>query len=241
MTLVDDGSCDGTGDLVAQMATEDPRLRLIRLSGNQGAAVARNIAIRAAEGRYIAFLDADDMWLPGKLTRQLAFMQAREAAFSFTGYERMDGAGAGLGLIGVPDQVQRRDLMKTCVIGCLTVIYDRHMLGRVEMPLLRKRQDFGLWLRLLTKTPVAHGLNEVLARYRVASGSLSTRKAGVAGYNWRLYRQELGLTRPQAAYYFSHYAVRGALRYHAPGMARRLGLLHVPKDAPQNPGLARAS
>jgi hypothetical protein len=134
-----------------------------------------------------------------------------------------------LGVVGVPAQVTRADLLKTCVIGCLTAIYDRAALGRVEMPLMRKRQDYGLWLRLLDRTPVAHGLNEVLAQYRVGPGSLSTRKAGVAGYNWQLYREELGFSRPRAAYYFGHYALRGALRHHAPGLAQRLGVLQRPE------------
>ena len=120
-------------------------------------------------------------------------------------------------------QVNGRNAM--CSIGCLTAIYDTEYFGKVTMPLIRKRQDLGLWLRLLKRSDYAYGLNEPLAQYRVRADSISANKANAAKFTWRLYREVEGLNLVKASYYFSHYAVSGLLRTKAPGLARMLGVL----------------
>lgn len=226
MIVVDDCSDDGTIDIVDEYAKLDPRIRLVRLEKNGGAAVARNAAIRAAQGRYISFLDSDDRWLPHKLDAQLAFIRERNAAFVFSAYKKFAESGQELGMVGVPASVSYRELLKTNLIGCLTAMYDSQKLGKVEMPLVRKRQDLGLWLKLLQKTPIAYGQNEVLASYTVRSGSVSADKRAAAAYQWKVYRdvEQLGL--PASCYYFSHYAIRGVLRSRFPNLACRLGVMH---------------
>ena len=209
MLLVDDGSTDGSRALAERLAAADPRIRVLAHASNEGAAAARNRGIRAAAGRYIAFLDADDLWRPEKLAAQLGFMRAGGHGLSFTGYRRIAADGRPLGVVRVPARVSREGLLKGNVIGCLTAVYDTHVFGKVEMPPLSRRQDYGLWLELLRRVPHAHGLAQVLADYRVRPGSLSAKKLGAARATWALYRELERLPRLSAAYYFAHYAAHG--------------------------------
>ena len=209
--LVDDASSDGSAGLIGAAARADPRVRVFSNAANAGAGAARNRAIREARGRYIAFLDADDRWHPEKLARQIGFMAAKGHAFAFTAYRREDAAGRPLGVVGAPARVTRAGLLRRNVIGCLTAVYDTALLGKVEMPTIRRRQDYALWLRLLERVEAAHGLPEVLADYRVAAASLSGNKLVAARDTWALYRGELGLSAPRAAWYFAQYAAHGAL------------------------------
>src|SRR5690554_1291639 len=173
MIIVDDYSSDNSAEVIQQYASQDPRIKFIQLEKNSGAAVARNTAIEAAQGRFIAFLDSDDQWLPHKLETQLAFMQKQNVAFSYAAYEKMNEEGAVIGSVGVPDKVAYRDLLKVCSIGCLTAMYDTQQLGKIYMPLIRKRQDLGLWLRILKQIPFAYGIQGPLGRYQVRSDSIS--------------------------------------------------------------------
>ena len=225
MIIVDDCSTDNSIEVIQSFVEQDSRIKLIQLSENSGAAVARNAAIEAAQGRYIAFLDSDDLWLPDKLEKQLAFMQANNYPFTYAAYDKIDESGQVFGHIGVPDRVSYFDLLKTCSIGCLSAMYDTQFFGKVYMPTNTKREDFATWLQLLKKVDYAHGLNETLAQYRVYQNQTSAKKAKMAKENWCLYRDVEGLNLIKASYYFSHYAVRGLLRTKAPGLARMLGVL----------------
>lgn len=225
MIIVDDCSTDNSVEVIQSFAAQDPRIKLIQLAENSGAAVARNTAIEAAKGRYIAFLDSDDAWLPNKLEKQIAFMQENNYPFTFAAYDKVNESDKIFGHVGVPSKVAYSDLLKSCSIGCLTAIYDTEYFGKVYMPLIRKRQDLGLWLKLLKKTKYAYGLNETLGLYKVRSDSISANKKSAALFTWRLYRDIEKLSLPKASYYFSHYAVRGLLRTKYPGVARFLGIL----------------
>lgn len=226
MIVVDDCSGDNTVPIVEEYIKLDSRIRLIRLEQNSGAAVARNAAIRAAKGRYISFLDSDDRWLPHKLEAQLKFMRKNDAAFVFSAYKKIDESGQDVGLLGVPDTVSYRDLLKSNYIGCLTAMYDNQKLGKVETPILRAQEDFGLWLRLLKQTPVAYGQNKVLALYTVRGGSVSSDKRTAAVNQWKVYREIEQLNLAVSCYYFAHYAIRGVLRSRFPALARRLRVMH---------------
>lgn len=225
LIVVDDASDDGSVPIVESYAQKDSRIELIKLSQNSGAAVARNTAIGQARGRYIAFLDSDDTWIKDKLERQLAFMRATGCPFSFSAYERMDEQGHAKGVVGVPETVSYRQMLKTSVIGCLTAIYDTAHFGKVYMPLIRKRQDYGLWLRLLKQIDYACGIQHPLARYRVRQGGISSNKLNTSLYTWQVYRQLEKLPLWSCCYYFTHYAVRGALRSKLPVVAKRLGIM----------------
>ena len=212
MLLVDDGSTDGSRSLAARLAAGEPRIRLLGWRENRGAAAARNAAIRAARGRFVAFLDADDLWRPQKLAAQIGYMEEARAPFTFAAVRRIDAAGRPLGVVGVPARVDHARLLRGNVIPCQTAAYDRAHYGAVEMPPLARRQDYGLWLRLLAQGGEAHGLPEVLADYRVRPGSLSSDKLAAAAATWRVYREVAGLGPAQAAWRLGGNLARGALK-----------------------------
>lgn len=197
LIIIDDASEDATADLARALAAADPRITVLQQASNGGAAQARNRGIRAARGRYVAFLDADDLWLPAKLERQIGFMQQTGAALSYTGYLR--DSGGVQRPVRIPDTVTHAQLLRGNVIGCLTAIYDSAVLGRVEMPDLRLRQDYALWLTILRTVPMAQGLPEVLAIHHRHAGSLSAGLLRGLRATWAVYRQAEGLSRLQAA------------------------------------------
>lgn len=225
LICVDDCSTDGSVEIVQSYIEKDSRICLIRLDVNSGAAVARNTAIDAAKGRYIAFLDSDDVWLPCKLETQLDQMNRNNVAFCFSAYARIDEQNNVICTVGVPLQVCYQGMLKTSVIGCLTAIYDTAFFGKVSMPLTRKRQDYALWLKLLKRTDYARGIPEVLALYRVRPGSVSANKLDAARYTWNIYRSIEGFGFWKSTYYFLNYAVRGFLRSKFPRFAHKLRVL----------------
>ena len=216
MIVVDDGSQDNTRELVESKAEEDGRILLVRLSKNAGPAVARNTAMEKARGRYIAFLDSDDLWLPTKLEKQLASMQEKDAAFSFTSYRKIDETGKVLSAPApIPSLIDYKGLLKNTVIGCLTVMLDRSKTGPLSMgnaQIGRGQEDYVLWFRLLKSGHVAHGVQKDLARYRLVQGSLSRDKLKAASRMWRLYRESEGLSIPYSAWCFFNYAGRAYLK-----------------------------
>ena len=212
LLIVDDASQDGSNAVAQSLAETDSRIKIHTLPHNQGAAAARNHGLAQASGRYIAFLDADDLWHPEKLSRQLAFMDARKAAISFTRYLRMAENGAQTEDVRAQSILSYGQLLQRNVMGCLTVIYDTQLLGKVPMPDLTRQQDYALWLKLVKAAGGADGLDEALAIYRIGRGTLSSNKAGAARDIWRIYREEEGLGLVSSAWYFAHYAFYG-LRY----------------------------
>lgn len=225
LIIVDDLSTDSTLEVAQQFADSDDRIKVLKLEKNSGAAVARNTALINATGRYIAFLDSDDLWKPHKLETQLRFMQENDIAFSYSAYAQIDETGEFIREILVPATVSYSQLLKTNVIGCLTAMYDVEKLGKVKMPLIRKRQDFGLWLNILKKTDLAYGIQEPLALYRVRENSVSANKFSAASYTWRLYRDVERLSLLSSVYCFTCYAVGGVLRSRFPKIARALGFV----------------
>lgn len=199
LIVVNDCCSDATPTIVERYL-EDARIILINNKENLGGAGSRNIAIAAAKGRYIAFLDADDIWLPDKLEKQIAFMEQHEIGFSFTGYSTITEGGELMDKIEVPSRLNFSKLLKHNYIGCLTAIYDTEPFGKIYMPLVRKRQDFALWLELLKRFDYAFGLNENLGYYRVRAGSLSASKTDAFMYYWRVLRQVGECNRFSASY-----------------------------------------
>ena len=209
MILIEDGSSDGSLGVCEELAAQDPRIRLIRQPSNTGAASARNAGLRAVRGRYVAFLDSDDEWLPNKLRTQIDFMVSRKAVFSYSGFWRQTGELRHR--VHVPATVTRDQLLKGNVVGCLTAVYDRAHFGDIQMPDLRMRQDFGCWLDLLERTDMGHGLDQPLAIHHVQAGSLSASRGGALRATWQLYHQHLGLSSVQSAWYLGHHLL-GRLR-----------------------------
>lgn len=212
LLVVDDGSPDNTADVVESYVLNDDRIHLIRQS-NRGPAMARQAAIDAATGRYVAFLDSDDCWLPGKLARQLEFMAERDAAVSFTRFCRISQDGSQVGhLVAIPDRLDYRGLLCNTALATSTVIVDRERTGPFRMT-NTYYDDYALWLDLLKRGHVAHGLQEDLMRYRVLGQSVSRNKGKSARMVWRTYREIERLSPPVAAWCFAHYALNAWRKY----------------------------
>ena len=207
LLITDDRSNDNTQQIVEEYCVRDKRIKLFINKENGGAGVARNNSIEKAEGRFIAFLDADDQWLPEKLTKQIAFMLENNYKFTFTAYQKLE-SGQLKGSVTPPESINYRKLLSSNVIGCLTAIYDTQALGKLYMPLIRKRQDMGLWLDILKQVPKAYSLPDILALYRVDSG-MTQNKFKILKWQWLFYRKNLNLNIFEAIQCFSVYMVRG--------------------------------
>jgi len=213
LLIIDDGSKDNTKNIVKEYLNLESRIRLIALDENRGVANARNVGIKEARGRYIAFLDSDDMWYPNKLSRQLQFMQENDFAFTFTSYEIIDEHGERVNkVIRAPHHVDYRELLKGNIIGCLTVVIDRDTVGSFLMP-NTKHEDYATWLEVTKRGFVAYGINEVLALYRRSKRSLTANKLKSALWTWNIYRQQEGLSIIRSTKYFLIYALRGIRKY----------------------------
>lgn len=221
--VVDDGSDDDSAALIearAQSAGDASRLKLIRSPGNEGPRLARNRAVAAARGRYIAFLDNDDWWHAEKLARQLHFMREGGWSISCHSYAQRDDADKDLGVFRVRPRISYRLTLCTNMLSASTVICDRKQLGDLRNHCAVGNEDHTLWLRLLREHGDAGGLDQVLSVYRMRSGSRSRDKRAAAARRWRTYRQAEGLNWWRSAAWFSCYAVT-ALWRRAPWLFRR--------------------
>ena len=206
LIIIDDCSIDNSNKIIEAHMQRSEKIKLILLKNNSGPAIARNKGIEQAKGRYIAFLDSDDLWMPEKLSKQLTFMQKNDIALSFTSYYHMEEESEKIiQYIYALNKVNYSELLKKNIIGCFTVMYDTEKLGKVYMPDIRKRQDYALWLTILKKVPYAYGLDEMLGYYRVRSNSVSSNKILSSKYNWKMYRDIEKLPLHKAIYYFGWY------------------------------------
>jgi teichuronic acid biosynthesis glycosyltransferase TuaG len=220
LLVIDDGSTDGTVDAVSDAARHDGRIRLLRSEGHRGIAPARNLALRNAAGRFVAFLDSDDLWDATKLERQVAFMNERESVFSFSGYRLITEAGRMLGRARAPSAaIGYRDMLRGQRVGCLTVMLDGSRLGALQFPLFPKASDLALWLIILADGHVAHGLDEELATYRVVSKSVSRNKIKYVGRVWDIYRAQ-PLPTVDLAFLYAQYALTGFVKHVTSGAFR---------------------
>ncbi|TWX54046.1 glycosyltransferase family 2 protein [Colwellia hornerae] len=207
MLIVDDSSPDGSADFIESLLP-DNRFKLIRLNDNVGAAEARNVALNIAKGRFIAFLDSDDLWVENKLELQIDFMMNNNIAFSYSSYQPISENGELAGnIISVPAVITRSDYLKNTIIGCLTVMIDKDKVSTFKMPNLRSSHDMALWLDIMRVNSInAYGINDVLGYYRIVSSSNTAQKSKAAKDVWSVYRDYLKLNIISSTYYFIWYA-----------------------------------
>lgn len=215
MIIVNDMSTDNTLEIINRYIQKDNRVKLINLTENSGAAIARNKALEHATGRFIAFLDSDDMWKKDKLKVQIEFMLKFNYGFTFTSYEYVkDANNKSEKIFKVPKSLNYNQALKNTVIGCLTVVIDKDIIGDFRMPLIRRGQDNLTWLMLLKKGHVAFGLNESLAKYRRVAGSLSNSKKIAIKRQWSNYRNVIRLPLHKCIYYYFFYAFNSVKKYY---------------------------
>lgn len=220
LILVNDDSKDNSLQEISKAVEhhadcgEKGTIKVINKPCNEGAAKARNTGLSVATGRYIAFLDADDVWLPDKLSKELAFMEERQAGFVFSAYEFGDEQARPTGrIVHVPDKLTYRKALSRTVIFTTTVLLDRTIIPDrlMRMPEVAS-EDTATWWQILREGYAAYGLDEVLAVYRRPAQSLSSNKLMAIKRIWHLYRRQEGLSLPESIFYFVLWAYRATVR-----------------------------
>lgn len=209
MILVDDCSTDNTYSIVNKIALNDPRIKLYKQEVNGGAAKARTRAMRAAKGRFIAYLDADDLWLPTKMSRQVEFMLKNKIGFSCTSYQVIDNSGKSLNKqVHMLQSVDYIGFLTNNLLQTVGIMVDTDIINKqyLVMPDIRRRQDAATWLKILKAGYKCYGLDEILAEYRRTTNSLSSNKFKAISGIWNLYRNIEHLSLPFSCYCFVRYA-----------------------------------
>lgn len=190
LIIVDDCSTDNTDEVVCPFLS-DRRIRYLKNEQNSGAAISRNRALREAKGKWIAFLDSDDLWMPEKLEKQISFMEKNGFSFSFTNYEEIDVDGNSTGIkVTGPKRVTKTGMFNYCWLGCLTVMYDRDVVGPIQIEDIKKNNDYAMWLEVCKKAN-CYLLDEYLGKYRKGrAGSVSTHSIKtMIGWHYKLFRE----------------------------------------------------
>lgn len=212
LLIVDDASTDATAALVEGICARDSRVRLVRREVGGGPAAARNTALAMARGRFVAFCDADDLWLPTKLERQLDLAAATGAPLLYCGYHRIAADFAGTAeefvpegrVVEVPERAAHGALLRRNLIGNLTAVVDRRVTGDISMPDLPGAEDWALWLRIVREHGPAAGIDEPLALYRASqAGSHSSDRWRAIRAVWTVLRRQERLSPPVAAFHLA--------------------------------------
>jgi glycosyltransferase involved in cell wall biosynthesis len=214
MLIVDDCSSDGSAQIIEEYSRKDSRIKYLKTDRRSGSpTLPRNIGIENAGGRYIAFLDSDDLWLPGKLDSQLnAIKKNKDAAIVFSYYEKIaeDGTRSAR-VIKSPASVTYDKLLRGNVIGCLTGMYDVDKVGKTYF-VNEGHEDYILWLSILKKGYTAVNTEDLQALYRVRERSVSSDKGKAARWQWRIYRDVEKLNLFKSLFCFTCYAFKAIVK-----------------------------
>lgn len=214
LIVIDDCSTDKSVEIVESLAKDEPRIRLLHTDAPSGSpAKPRNMGVKEAKGRYIAFLDSDDYWFPKKLEEQLPLFEDPEAVIVFSDYRKLyEDKGVSNSVVTAPKRVNYRQLLKGNVIGNLTGIYDTK---KVDKHYFMKvgHEDYVHWLHILRKGGFAVNTQKLHGIYRITNGSISNNKFKVVAWDWHIYYYIEGLSFPYALYCFINYAIRGSIKY----------------------------
>ncbi|UJH93008.1 glycosyltransferase [Antarcticibacterium sp. 1MA-6-2] len=214
--VIDDASTDGTVSIVQNLEETNPQITLLRLNQNQGTGAARNKGIEAATGTFIAFLDADDLWLPEKLEIQVNLMLEKDLVMTYSSYYLMAEDGKRLrNYVEALPVLTYGKLLKSNYVGNLTGIYNARKTGKMYSPVFRKRQDWALWLNLMKKAGPVEGILKPLAVYRKRSNSLSRNKTALVSYNFNIYHEFLQFSflkscRYLAVFLWEHFFIKNS-------------------------------
>ena len=208
MLLVDDCSLDNSAKIIKKYSKKDKRIKCFKLKENSGAAVARNKALEESKGRFIAYLDADDIWTKDKLEKQVKYMLDNNYAFTCTDYEKIDEDDNSLKIVKIPKKVNYNLFLRNTIIQTVGVMVDTKITGKdvLVMPNIRRRQDAATWCQILKSGYDCFEVPEVLSYYRVVSNSLSSNKLKAIKMNWYWYRKIEKLSLFKTCYCFIGYA-----------------------------------
>jgi teichuronic acid biosynthesis glycosyltransferase TuaG len=210
--LVDDCSTDDTEQKVKLYMEKDKRITYYKLEVNSGAAIARNKAIDLAKGKYMAFLDSDDVWFPDKLTKQIKFMRKNKANFTCTSYTKIDDQGTDLNrTIIAKGRLDYDGVLKTCP-GNSTVIYNSEQLGKFMIPDIKKRNDYVMWLQVMKKEKYLYGIEEPLSSHRIRNNAISSNKLSLVSYHWEVYRNFENLSFIKSIYLILYWVIVTVLK-----------------------------
>ncbi len=215
--IVDDCSTDASGEIARTLSESDHRIRYFRLKRNSGPITARNYGFEQARGRFVAFLDSDDLWLPEKLEKQVALMKGKRAALSYTGYKKITRTGkekTGL-IVPVPRKASYNRILHSDCIMASSAMFDREITGdiRQSTDVSVGRDDLHFFLSILKEHGPAYGIREDLARLRIHNDSITGNKMESAKLQWFFYRNCLGLSFISAVEKYTIYALKGFLKY----------------------------
>lgn len=211
MIIVDDASKDNTEEVVSKY--NDERIKYIKLKENGGADVARNTAIDEAKGRYMAFLDSDDLWEPEKLEKQIQFMKQNNYNITATDYQKINEEGKLLDkVVKTKEKVDYKSMLLSNSVGNSTIVYNVENIGKFKVPNIKKRNDYALWLQMLKKEKYIYGMPETLMKYRVRSNSISSNKLNLIKYQWQLYRKIEHLSIMRSLFHICWWAIVKTLR-----------------------------
>lgn len=214
LIVVDDCSADDTCMLVEKLAEKDARIRLVRNAENSGVAKTRNRGLDLARGRYVAFLDSDDIWYPQKLEKQLALLERKKADLCYTSYRLVKAADkAHISNYLVPGETSFEDMLRQNRIGCSTVVMTRELANRHRFTTDFYHEDYVLWLRMLRQGAYFTGLRDVQVDYRFYPTSKAGNKLTSAKHRWEIYRSCLGLSVWKSIGYLADYALAGVGKY----------------------------
>lgn len=215
MLIINDGSTDRSELIARDYASRDSRIKVFS-QANAGSAAARNNGIRRAQGRYLALLDADDIWVPQFLEWQLSLMKEKQTVLVYGAHRRIDANGNDiLRPFYPPEKITYKDLLRTCSITCLTALYDTQPHGKIYLreEFRSLRDDYVFWLEIIKKAGVAYGNRKILGAYRIVSSSVSHNKKKMIRPQYLVYRKAEGLSVIKSLYYLTHWAINGVLKY----------------------------
>lgn len=210
LLIVDDCSSDGSPEIIKECCRQDKRIKIYKTEKPSGSpTLPRNLGTEKAKGRYITFLDSDDLWLPTKLEHQLKTMDEHpEALLIYSNYRKMDTTGKPhRSVVTAPPRTNYRKLLNGNVIGCLTALYDTKKTGKLYFPYCG-HEDYVLWLSVLRNGGVAVNTNTEEAQYRLSDSSVSSNKFRAMRWQWQIYNKVEGLNLLESVYYFANYAIR---------------------------------
>lgn len=215
IVLVDDNSKDSSAAIIGEYLNKYGETIIYhKFSINQGAGAARNKALELAKGQYVAFLDSDDLWVDGKLSKQIQLMEKTKSPFAYAAIEMIDVEGKQIKpKRNIRESCDYKYLLQSTIIATSSVVVNREVLGDFRMPLRRGGQDYATWLMLLRNGEVARGFNEVLVKYRVAAGSLSSNKFKSIRQVWEIQTQDEGINKISALFNVSCFIVKALLKY----------------------------